>query len=160
MIKKGKRKNRCVKRKEKVKLKEKSKKAESVDNVCDKLCEDNISKNIENDITKKEIESEVLPGALSTTGRRKPCGKCIQCNVKVNCGECIQCINRKTGKQICKLRKCVEIAKEQKSSFKQKKKVGSKYHISLFIYQDWQDSGKPGILSRSPVNPVYTVPNI
>lgn len=43
--------------------------------------------------------------------RRKKCGVCIPCLRKENCGSCVNCLNRKTGKQICKLRKCEHLKK-------------------------------------------------
>ncbi|XP_026134659.1 methylcytosine dioxygenase TET2-like [Carassius auratus] len=44
--------------------------------------------------------------------RRIHCGVCTPCLRKINCGECRSCLNRKTGHQICKLRKCVELRKK------------------------------------------------
>lgn len=43
--------------------------------------------------------------------RRKKCGTCAPCLRKENCGTCANCLNRKTGKQICKLRKCEQLKK-------------------------------------------------
>lgn len=43
--------------------------------------------------------------------RRKKCGACTPCLRKENCGTCINCLNRKTGKQICRLRKCDQLKK-------------------------------------------------
>ncbi|XP_042277084.1 methylcytosine dioxygenase TET3 isoform X3 [Thunnus maccoyii] len=45
--------------------------------------------------------------------RRKKCGACTPCLRKENCGTCANCLNRKTGKQICKLRKCDELKRRQ-----------------------------------------------
>nr|XP_057926031.1 methylcytosine dioxygenase TET3 isoform X1 [Doryrhamphus excisus] len=45
--------------------------------------------------------------------RRKKCGSCGPCLRKVNCGTCVNCLNRKTGKQICKLRKCEELKRRR-----------------------------------------------
>lgn len=45
--------------------------------------------------------------------RRKKCGACVPCLLKENCGSCANCLNRKTGKQICKLRKCEQLKKRQ-----------------------------------------------
>lgn len=45
--------------------------------------------------------------------RRKKCGACTPCLLKQNCGTCANCMNRKTGKQICKLRKCEHLKKKQ-----------------------------------------------
>ncbi|XP_078659931.1 methylcytosine dioxygenase TET3-like isoform X1 [Branchiostoma floridae x Branchiostoma belcheri] len=44
--------------------------------------------------------------------KRKRCGECEPCTRKENCGECSSCKNRKTGHQICKLRKCTELKKK------------------------------------------------
>ncbi|XP_078579514.1 uncharacterized protein LOC144863818 isoform X2 [Branchiostoma floridae x Branchiostoma japonicum] len=44
--------------------------------------------------------------------KRKRCGACEPCTRKENCGECSSCKNRKTGHQICKLRKCTELKKK------------------------------------------------
>ncbi len=54
---------------------------------------------------------------LQVQGRRDKkkrihCGVCTPCLRKINCGECRSCQNRKTGYQICKLRKCVELRKK------------------------------------------------
>lgn len=43
--------------------------------------------------------------------KRRRCGACVPCLRKINCGKCSCCLNRKTGHQICKLRKCVELKK-------------------------------------------------
>ncbi|XP_053477033.1 methylcytosine dioxygenase tet3-A isoform X5 [Ictalurus furcatus] len=43
--------------------------------------------------------------------KRRRCGACVPCLRKINCGQCSCCLNRKTGHQICKLRKCVELKK-------------------------------------------------
>lgn len=43
--------------------------------------------------------------------RRKKCGACTPCLRKENCGTCANCLNRKTGKQICKMRKCEQLKK-------------------------------------------------
>ena len=44
--------------------------------------------------------------------KRKRCGICKPCLTKQNCGECSSCKNRRTGHQICKQRKCVELRKK------------------------------------------------
>ncbi|XP_067885140.1 CXXC-type zinc finger protein 4 [Heterodontus francisci] len=44
--------------------------------------------------------------------KRKRCGLCAPCRRLINCGECSSCRNRKTGHQICKLRKCEELKKK------------------------------------------------
>lgn len=43
--------------------------------------------------------------------KRRRCGTCEPCIRKVNCGDCSNCVNRKTGHQICKYRKCVQLKK-------------------------------------------------
>lgn len=45
--------------------------------------------------------------------RRKKCGACTPCLRKQNCNTCANCLNRKTGKQICKLRKCEQLRKRR-----------------------------------------------
>ncbi|KAM6916794.1 methylcytosine dioxygenase TET1 [Xenentodon cancila] len=65
-------------------------------------------------------------GLLSTTTTPKPqrkerkkrnrCGTCEPCLRKINCGQCSCCLNRRTGHQICKLRKCVELKRRRPSS--------------------------------------------
>ncbi|KAJ8361457.1 hypothetical protein SKAU_G00179820 [Synaphobranchus kaupii] len=44
--------------------------------------------------------------------KRSQCGACEPCLRKANCGACSCCLNRKTGHQICKLRKCLELKKK------------------------------------------------
>ncbi|KAG7512032.1 methylcytosine dioxygenase TET1 [Solea senegalensis] len=48
--------------------------------------------------------------------KRSRCGTCVPCVRKVNCGQCSCCLNRRTGHQICKLRKCMELRKRKLSS--------------------------------------------
>uniref|UniRef100_A0A669BFH9 Methylcytosine dioxygenase TET n=1 Tax=Oreochromis niloticus TaxID=8128 RepID=A0A669BFH9_ORENI len=48
--------------------------------------------------------------------KRRRCGKCEPCLRKINCGQCSCCLNRRTGHQICKLRKCVELKRRRPSS--------------------------------------------
>ena len=48
--------------------------------------------------------------------KRSRCGMCEPCLRKINCGQCSCCLNRRTGHQICKLRKCVELRKRRPSS--------------------------------------------
>lgn len=57
--------------------------------------------------------------------RRRKCGTCTPCLRKENCGTCTNCLNRKTGKQICKQRKCVQLKKKRNES------EVSKAHTSL-----------------------------
>lgn len=45
--------------------------------------------------------------------RRKKCGACTPCLRKENCGTCPNCLNRRTGKQICKQRKCEQLKKRR-----------------------------------------------
>ncbi|XP_058891752.1 methylcytosine dioxygenase TET3 isoform X2 [Acipenser ruthenus] len=56
---------------------------------------------------------QLTPSSL-TAGKKKRrrCGTCEPCLRKVNCGECSCCRNRKTGHQICKMRKCNELKKK------------------------------------------------
>ncbi|XP_078144872.1 methylcytosine dioxygenase tet3-B isoform X2 [Centroberyx gerrardi] len=48
--------------------------------------------------------------------KRSRCGSCEPCLRKISCGQCSCCLNRRTGHQICKLRKCVELKKRRPSS--------------------------------------------
>lgn len=48
--------------------------------------------------------------------KRSRCGKCQPCLRKINCGQCSCCLNRSTGHQICKLRKCTELKRRKLSS--------------------------------------------
>lgn len=48
--------------------------------------------------------------------KRNRCGTCEPCLRKINCGQCSCCLNRRTGHQICKLRKCVELKRRRPSS--------------------------------------------
>ena len=108
--------SRNVNRKDKVRLKRKS-------NSNDLLIEDvSDEKYLDVQIGDDTCEENLAVQNISVRGRRKPCGNCPPCKLKENCGECMQCINRKKGKQICRLRKCIEIAKEQKYLNKLKKK--------------------------------------
>ncbi|KAM3606207.1 uncharacterized protein V6R79_012628 [Siganus canaliculatus] len=65
-------------------------------------------------------------GCLPSWGTQKPsrkerkkrsrCGMCEPCLRQVSCGQCSCCLNRRTGHQICKLRKCVELKRRRPSS--------------------------------------------
>uniref|UniRef100_UPI0037E71B12 methylcytosine dioxygenase TET3 n=1 Tax=Semicossyphus pulcher TaxID=241346 RepID=UPI0037E71B12 len=48
--------------------------------------------------------------------KRSRCGACEPCLRKISCGQCSCCMNRRTGHQICKLRKCVELRRRRPSS--------------------------------------------
>ncbi|XP_077585968.1 methylcytosine dioxygenase TET1 [Stigmatopora nigra] len=48
--------------------------------------------------------------------KRSRCGRCEPCLRTVSCGRCSCCLNRNTGHQICKLRKCVELKRRRPSS--------------------------------------------
>ncbi|XP_070833291.1 methylcytosine dioxygenase TET3 isoform X1 [Chaetodon trifascialis] len=48
--------------------------------------------------------------------KRSRCGMCEPCLRKISCGQCSCCLNRRTGHQICKLRKCVELKRRRPSS--------------------------------------------
>ncbi|XP_070772282.1 methylcytosine dioxygenase TET3 [Enoplosus armatus] len=80
-----------------------------------------------------EPSSSILPGSWGPEGAclpswtaRKPqkkerkkrsrCGTCEPCLRKISCGQCSCCLNRRTGHQICKLRKCVELRRRRPSS--------------------------------------------
>ncbi|KAK7901298.1 hypothetical protein WMY93_018067 [Mugilogobius chulae] len=45
--------------------------------------------------------------------KRSRCGTCEPCLRKISCGRCSCCLNRRTGHQICKLRKCVQLRKRR-----------------------------------------------
>ncbi|XP_070696628.1 methylcytosine dioxygenase TET3 [Pempheris klunzingeri] len=47
--------------------------------------------------------------------KRSRCGACEPCLRKISCGHCSCCLNRRTGHQICKLRKCVELKRRRPS---------------------------------------------
>ncbi|XP_058869705.1 methylcytosine dioxygenase tet3-A-like isoform X2 [Acipenser ruthenus] len=54
--------------------------------------------------------------ADSQKKKRKRCGVCVPCLRRENCGSCNSCLNRKTGHQICKLRKCDALKKKSTGS--------------------------------------------
>ncbi|XP_076019723.1 methylcytosine dioxygenase tet3 isoform X2 [Genypterus blacodes] len=68
------------------------------------------------------LEGPCLPAWTSSNRQRKDrkkrsrCGTCEPCLRKISCGQCSCCLNRRTGHQICKLRKCVELKKRSPSS--------------------------------------------
>ncbi|XP_026164645.1 methylcytosine dioxygenase TET1 [Mastacembelus armatus] len=47
--------------------------------------------------------------------KRSRCGVCEPCLRKISCGQCSCCLNRRTGHQICKLRKCVKLRRRHSS---------------------------------------------
>ncbi|XP_069548752.1 methylcytosine dioxygenase TET3 [Brachyistius frenatus] len=48
--------------------------------------------------------------------KRSRCGTCEPCRRTMSCGRCSCCLNRRTGHQICKLRKCMELKRRRPSS--------------------------------------------
>ncbi|KAM9809796.1 methylcytosine dioxygenase TET1 isoform 3-T3 [Syngnathus typhle] len=48
--------------------------------------------------------------------KRSRCGRCEPCLRTISCGRCSCCLNRSTGHQICKLRKCVELKRKRPST--------------------------------------------
>ncbi|KAK2824309.1 hypothetical protein Q5P01_021484 [Channa striata] len=62
--------------------------------------------------------------------KRSRCGTCEPCLRKINCGQCSCCLNRRTGHQICKLRKCTELKRRKPSAT-----------LSLFAAQVVPESG-------------------
>ncbi|XP_077352094.1 methylcytosine dioxygenase TET1 isoform X2 [Festucalex cinctus] len=48
--------------------------------------------------------------------KRSRCGRCEPCLRTISCGRCSCCLNRSTGHQICKLRKCVELKRRRPST--------------------------------------------
>ncbi|XP_031161234.1 methylcytosine dioxygenase TET3 isoform X1 [Sander lucioperca] len=77
-----------------------------------------------------ESSPSILPGSCGTEEaclpswktqkkerkKRSRCGTCEPCLRKINCGQCSCCLNRRTGHQICKMRKCVELRRRRPSS--------------------------------------------
>ncbi|XP_034407591.1 methylcytosine dioxygenase TET3 [Cyclopterus lumpus] len=80
-----------------------------------------------------ESSPSVLPGSFGPEGacllswsapkpqkkekkKRSRCGTCEPCRRSISCGQCSCCLNRSTGHQICKLRKCVELRRRRTSS--------------------------------------------
>ncbi|KAL0964599.1 hypothetical protein UPYG_G00326270 [Umbra pygmaea] len=70
--------------------------------------------------------------------KRSRCGACEPCLRKINCGQCSCCLNRRTGHQICKLRKCMELRKRKPTSV-----------LPLTATQVVQDGGS--VNGRSPI---------
>ncbi|KAM8886807.1 CXXC-type zinc finger protein 5-like [Spinachia spinachia] len=67
------------------------------------------------------------PAADLQKKRRKKCGECGPCLRRDNCGSCANCLNRRTGKQICKLRKCDRLKRRR---------------------EEWEVSAGPMLLTR------------
>ena len=63
-------------------------------------------------VPKDEIEAHANGGAQNSRKKRRRCGVCEPCQTKINCDKCSNCLNRRTGHQICKFRKCVELRKK------------------------------------------------
>ncbi|CAB4005227.1 Methylcytosine dioxygenase TET2 [Paramuricea clavata] len=57
-------------------------------------------------------EGETNEGAQNARKKRRRCGACEPCLTKINCDTCSNCLNRRTGHQICKFRKCIELRKK------------------------------------------------
>ncbi|XP_056617263.1 methylcytosine dioxygenase TET1 isoform X1 [Triplophysa dalaica] len=62
----------------------------------------------------KDIQLHLL--RVQERKKRSRCGVCTPCLRKINCGECSSCLKRKTGHQICKLRKCIELRRKPTKS--------------------------------------------
>uniref|UniRef100_A0A8C6WE43 Methylcytosine dioxygenase TET n=1 Tax=Neogobius melanostomus TaxID=47308 RepID=A0A8C6WE43_9GOBI len=88
--------------------------------------------------------------------KRSRCGTCEPCRRKVNCGRCSCCLNRRTGHQICTLRKCAELRKRRSktvpcSGAKVKcslvhnfsSLVNGLYHLSAIALQNGCSMSKP-----------------
>ena len=86
----------------------------------------NFDENVE--ITQSHLKQK--SGDSVPRKRQIKCGVCSGCKELQNCGICVFCIKRKTGKQICKRRKCLEILKIQ---LERKKKQSKKVPKFLFI---------------------------
>ncbi|CAL8346493.1 unnamed protein product [Lota lota] len=71
---------------------------------------------IQNEHQQAGLFSLVPPFDDPQKKRRKKCGACAPCLQKENCGTCGNCLNRRTGKQICKMRKCVQLKKRNDDS--------------------------------------------
>lgn len=67
--------------------------------------------------------------------KRRRCGTCEPCLRTSSCGQCSCCLNRRTGHQICKLRKCVEL-KRRRSSAPQTHSSAQVRLKSLFGYHN------------------------
>ncbi|KAJ8022946.1 Methylcytosine dioxygenase TET2 [Holothuria leucospilota] len=63
-------------------------------------------------ISPTEGANATSSGSKDKKKKRKRCGVCGPCMTKQNCGECSSCKNRRTGHQICKQRKCIELRKK------------------------------------------------
>ncbi|KAM9365592.1 methylcytosine dioxygenase TET1 isoform 1-T2 [Pholidichthys leucotaenia] len=61
------------------------------------------------------LHSQKLVKHQKEKKKRSRCGMCEPCLRKNNCGQCSCCLNRRTGHQICKLRKCVELKRRPSS---------------------------------------------
>ena len=69
--------------------------------------------------------------------RLSKCGLCKPCLIETDCKVCRNCVQRETGKQVCKLRKCVLIAQIQNSRrnlFKSQKRVSILDYAWFYIY--------------------------
>uniref|UniRef100_UPI00398EDDAF CXXC-type zinc finger protein 5-like n=1 Tax=Pristiophorus japonicus TaxID=55135 RepID=UPI00398EDDAF len=62
------------------------------------------------------LQNDLASAIHSGKKKRKRCGMCEPCRRRLNCEECSSCRNRKTGHQICKLRKCEELKKKPTAS--------------------------------------------
>nr|XP_057910164.1 methylcytosine dioxygenase TET1 [Doryrhamphus excisus] len=60
--------------------------------------------------------SSLLKEQRKERRKRSRCGRCEPCLRKISCGRCSCCLNRRTGHQICKMRKCVELKRRRTSS--------------------------------------------
>lgn len=72
--------------------------------------------------------------------KRSRCGMCEPCLRKFSCGQCSCCLNRRTGHQICKLRKCVELKRRRTLSplTLSAAQVRIKLHCLHFNYISWE----------------------
>ncbi|XP_028405021.1 uncharacterized protein LOC114527532 [Dendronephthya gigantea] len=61
---------------------------------------------------KDKSDDQAENGAQNSRKKRRRCGVCEPCLTKTNCETCSNCLNRRTGHQICKFRKCIELKKK------------------------------------------------
>ncbi|XP_061914081.1 methylcytosine dioxygenase TET3 isoform X2 [Entelurus aequoreus] len=77
--------------------------------------------------------------------KRSRCGRCEPCLMKISCGRCSCCLNRRTGHQICKMRKCVELKRRRPSS-----------PLALPVAQVVAESGSFNGKGKAPMDDTHT----
>ncbi|XP_046863763.1 DNA N6-methyl adenine demethylase-like isoform X2 [Xenia sp. Carnegie-2017] len=81
---------------------------------------------------------------MNNKKKRRRCGVCKPCLTKINCETCSNCLNRQTGHQICKLRKCIELKKKSKPDARKKAYTSN----NLKRIKTKRSSTKNDVLSR------------